>query len=253
MRICEFEGGCEKTVLAKALCTGHYNQQRLGKQLTELRYRSPDNANGGECSFSGCEKNAYARGLCRGHYSQWNRGVPLTKLWDRIRGGCSFSGCNRPHEAHGLCKAHYNQQKRGAKLQPVQYQSPKRKKRPPAARCGVDDCAQDGAHGGWCKRHNRLDEKYWQKFGMDLTEAQEVLRAQGGVCALCDHPISFTGDSISKKCTARLDHDHAGDGITVRGALCDLCNKIEGFERRGHWSLEKFAARLEAYRARGRT
>ena len=162
---------------------------------------------------------------------------------------CSFDGCWRKYHAKGLCRAHYCQKLRGTPLKPTQLH---RRRRPPTERCGVDDCGGDGAKGGWCQKHWWLDQHYWKKFALDLSEAQEILRKQGGLCALCDHQISLTAQPGLKQCTARADHDHSGDGISVRGILCALCNTIEGYDLNGHWSLEKFASRLEAYRARGK-
>ena len=152
-----------------------------------------------------------------------------------------------------LCTGHLHQKRRGWELRPLQYRSPQRKRRsPPTAECGVDDCSLPGIkRGGWCKRHYSLDDQYWKKHALTLREAIGILRDQNGLCALCDHPISFTARPGSFHPSAALDHDH--ETLTVRGILCGACNKIEGLSRGGHWSLEKFSSRLEAYRARGRT
>ncbi len=69
---CSFEG-CTKDVLAKGLCTGHYQQQHYGKPLSPLGVRAPQT-----CSVAGCEKPYLARGWCSLHYERWRlHGDPL--------------------------------------------------------------------------------------------------------------------------------------------------------------------------------
>lgn len=72
MNTCSF-ADCDKAVAAKALCQGHYRQQRLGLPLKPLRRRIV----GGLCSVEGCGRKHRANGLCGAHLERQRRGVPL--------------------------------------------------------------------------------------------------------------------------------------------------------------------------------
>lgn len=72
--ICAF-AGCDKSVDCRGLCTGHYQQQRLGKPLTPLRAYGRTG-----CSFPGCTKPHAGNGHCNGHNEQRRRGLTLTPL-----------------------------------------------------------------------------------------------------------------------------------------------------------------------------
>lgn len=52
-----------------------------------------------------------------------------------------------------------------------------------------------------------------QKYGISLEEKAELIKAQGGVCEICERPLI----------KAHTDHDHR-TGV-VRGILCPDCNK----------------------------
>ncbi len=67
-------------------------------------------------------------------------------------------------------------------------------------------------------------DRYSIKFLYRLSaeKFQEMLDAQGGVCAICGQP------PISRK---RLSVDHDHDTDTVRGLLCLHCNLILGYAR----------------------
>lgn len=65
-------------------------------------------------------------------------------------------------------------------------------------------------------RHKR-NHSYLKLYGMTLDEVEQMLTLQGGLCAICQHPIGY-----STKRGLNVDHDH----ITgkVRGLLCFGCN-----------------------------
>lgn len=95
--------------------------------------------------------------------------------------------------------------------------------------CGDDKLAVEFRHN-WrrpsgldfnchdCVGHiNRL-----AKFGITPAQYLDMLEAQGGVCAICEHPEKGVARNGRTKALA-VDHDHAtGD---VRGLLCANCNK----------------------------
>jgi hypothetical protein len=71
------------------------------------------------------------------------------------------------------------------------------------------------------------------KFGLTPAQYDDILEAQGGVCALCDAPPT-QGISL------HVDHDHRTGEI--RGLLCVRCNNALGVFRE-HPDLLRRAAR----------
>lgn len=92
-----------------------------------------------------------------------------------------------------------------------------------------------------CDRKRKSDQKYrkyrenpefykavnrrkrLQKFGLTVEEYEEMLRRQGGVCALCKKPETYIHHASRKPASLSVDHCH----ITgkVRALLCANCNK----------------------------
>jgi hypothetical protein len=74
-----------------------------------------------------------------------------------------------------------------------------------------------------CKRCVR--RPYLAKYGLTQERYDELLEAQGGVCAICQQPPSRAFD---------IDHDHnccpqgSSCGKCVRGLLCFNCNSALG-------------------------
>ncbi len=96
----------------------------------------------------------------------------------------------------------------------------------------------------WDKKHSEGDSfksaqmKY--RFGVTLEKYEAVLKAQGGVCAICAGPPSGAGERY------HIDHDHATNEF--RGLLCHLCNVALGMMRDRPDFLRKAAAYLEVRR-----
>lgn len=68
------------------------------------------------------------------------------------------------------------------------------------------------------RHRNRTREwHYRQKYGMELSDVEQMLRDQGGKCAICRCDVVLKGRS-----GAALDHCHATN--KVRGILCGRCN-----------------------------
>lgn len=69
-------------------------------------------------------------------------------------------------------------------------------------------------------RQRSLDAKRaWKlrKFGLTAADYDAIMRAQGGVCAIC-HEVPST----RRRHDLVVDHDHETN--TVRGLLCNRCN-----------------------------
>ena len=83
-------------------------------------------------------------------------------------------------------------------------------------------------------------QKYPKKFGITLEQYDEMLTAQGGVCAICKQP-----EAVSREQALAVDHDHTRN--VVRAILCNRCNRALGFFRDDPALLRAAAAYLEAH------
>jgi len=103
-----------------------------------------------------------------------------------------------------------------------------------------------------CKICTRIKVKAWRaanpevfrqtrqkmKYGITENHYQELLKKQGGVCAVCGSP-----ESGNASCR-RLVVDHCHETGAVRGLLCHQCNTGIGQLRDSAEMLEKAAAYL---------
>lgn len=70
---------------------------------------------------------------------------------------------------------------------------------------------------GSTSRNDRLRKEY----GISEAQYEALLRAQGGVCAICHRSESMRG-AHGEAQPLSVDHDHSTG--RVRGLLCDACN-----------------------------
>ena len=88
------------------------------------------------------------------------------------------------------------------------------------------------------KRLKKLREIHLRnKFGLTPEDYDDILEAQGGVCALCGYPPT-PGISL------HVDHDH-GTG-EIRGLLCVRCNNALGLFREDPDLLKRAARYVTA-------
>lgn len=118
--------------------------------------------------------------------------------------------------------------------------------------CGVDKPA--GEYRSNWRRESCLDFNCHEcvshinrlaRFGITPEQYQEMLDAQGGVCAICEGPERSTDKKGRIKAFA-VDHDH--DTGAIRGLLCANCNKGIGNLGDSVDTLISAAAYLEAAR-----
>ena len=79
-------------------------------------------------------------------------------------------------------------------------------------------------------------------FGISLAQYEEMLTAQGGVCAICKNPETALHNRT--KMPKRLAVDHCHDSGAVRGLLCSGCNTGLGNFKDSRAALEAALAYL---------
>lgn len=79
----------------------------------------------------------------------------------------------------------------------------------------------------WQNAERIRDYRLRHFYGMTTEDAQAMLAAQDGLCAVCSTPLEYP----SKQ--AHIDHDHATG--KVRGVVCIPCNTGIGHVERPGW------------------
>jgi hypothetical protein len=143
-RRCSFQG-CGRPHLARGLCRGHYEQQRLVGSLKPLRPRRRGDP---ACKFEGCGNVAVNKGLCQAHANQRKKGQPLRPLrpFYGTQGPCRFDGCAKPRAAGGFCAGHAAQYYGGRPLAPLFK---------PKVGCDFPGCMKRHFALGYCQGHWR--------------------------------------------------------------------------------------------------
>ena len=129
---------------------------------------------------------------------------------------------------------------------------------------------QPGKTSSWCKKcHIKNSEDYkrrngaarirylettWRrrlftKFGLTAEMYDQMLRDQGGVCAICKKHESAPRSKLAVERGNRrfaVDHDHKTGG--VRALLCNDCNRALGLFKESVELLRKAVEYLEKHR-----
>lgn len=70
------------------------------------------------------------------------------------------------------------------------------------------------------------NENLKHNFGISLEQYNQMLEAQGGLCAVCGKPETARSNRGDRAKLLSVDHDHATGAI--RGLLCSKCNTALG-------------------------
>lgn len=184
-----------------------------------------------ECTIEGCGRPLKAHGLCGTHLYRRSKGIPLdSEIRQYERGGvCKLDGCGAPRngDSADLCSMHYWRQKRRGDPGTAQ------RERAP------------WGEATWHDPDVSRDKKLRVEYGLTPEAYDELLRRQGGGCAVCKSP-----DPRWKRARAVrsfcVDHDH--ETGHVRGLLCSPCNRGVGLLQDSPEVLEAAARYLRAAR-----
>jgi hypothetical protein len=198
------------------------------------------------CQIDGCTRPHKARGLCQTHYAQRLRGSDFSPIRSRVREKppeCIEDGCAEPVKSKGLCKMHYQRLLRHGH---TMYRNRKK----PAKQCVIEGCdsvlyAKDLCHAHYIK------QRKWRAAGVDATRYQEMLREQGGVCAICAQPERAPDKASGKTKDLAIDHDHVTGAI--RALLCSNCNRGLGLFNDDDALLAKAQTYVLYHRQSGQT
>lgn len=204
---------CDGFMQTKGLCRSHYQQQRLGKELTPIERRAPVL----RCQADQCNRSVNYGGYCVGHRKQVERGeephaLLVGKSPNRL---CSFPECGRMARNSGLCDSHADQRRKGRELTPI-------REKGEWVLCPVPRCGREmNPFYNMCTKHRTRAKHY----GLTWDEGFKLFSRQH--CDAC-------GDLLRQ---GTIDHDHSccpGEGSCgkcVRGVLCGSCNKMLGYAR----------------------
>ncbi len=184
------------------------------------------------CSFEGCEKAAFSRGLCQYHYD--NQGHDLHHVWIQRKNRADHDPRwqifdnfledvgERPSKKHQLRRIDKSKPftKENVRwLDPIPYKQ------------GTPEYTRD--------------HQLQRQFGINLEEFNDILKEQGGVCAICKQPETRVDTRHNKLRDICVDHDHTTG--KVRGLLCAECNTTLGRVKDSIEILQSAIAYLEKH------
>jgi hypothetical protein len=85
------------------------------------------------------------------------------------------------------------------------------------------------------RQRKQRDKTLQRKYGITLEVFEQMLREQGGVCAIC-------GGTEGAK-TLNIDHSHQHGA--VRGLLCTACNVAVGFYEKYGRAAARYLSRYD--------
>lgn len=152
-------GACDRVVVARGWCSGHYDRWRRRGDVQADR-PLPERRPRGTCR---CGRPAYARGWCEAHYRRHLRGgdaaddVPVRAAEDppaALR-TCSVEGCSHKIEARGWCHGHYLRWHRVGDVRADVPLEPRVRRS-----CTVETCPNRADRDGYCQVHFKRRQQH---------------------------------------------------------------------------------------------
>lgn len=237
-RSCSVEG-CDSEVKAKGLCPAHYRMNRLHGRTHRIVGVNVSR----KCEWDGCNIPARACGYCRSHYKvarregilhpgKYQRDHPLYGMWWARRKESilvpewhedfwAFAEAvgEKPGKFYSLVTL------REGPFGPDNFEWRAHIKRNPGESKRAFHArkwqAQNERRPGWDSQRSLK-----RKYGITGAEYNSMLKAQGGVCAICHGPEKKIDHKT--RLLRRLAVDHCHVTGKVRGLLCSRCNMTIG-------------------------
>lgn len=257
MKICSVEG-CGRKYHALGLCRQHWVRQRTFGRLHKIRgIEKP------VCSVEGCVNVSDIKGLCPTHYqrnhrygrvekvrSGKQRKHPLYSMWfERKSVGALASEWldfwkfvedigERPGKNFVLIRI------RDEPYGPTNFEWKAQLKR----RSG--ETLKQWHARKWKSRREHFplyesDRSLKRKYGITLADYDEMLKAQDGVCAICEK--NETSYDTRTGGIRRLSVDHCHKTGKVRSLLCFRCNSVIGKIEESQGMVKAIAAYLQKH------
>ena len=97
-------------------------------------------------------------------------------------------------------------------------------------------------------RNQRQDKELRKKYGISLATYRKMLKAQGGVCAICHQPETLR--QYGKVRSLVVDHCHRTEKIRL--LLCNRCNSVLGLVMESRKLLREMIVYLTSQRAQAK-
>lgn len=229
------------------------------------------------CTACSKEK-VFARGLCQACYYRLRRNGTVERKNMARAAHCTHPGCERPVLGRNLCSLHYGRSQHPVSNSWKALRSRNPGNYPPewdrfdAFLADVGERPSDkhqlrriDTHQPYSKENVRwrgptgpsfaadknVYQREWslqERFGITGQQYDEMLREQGGVCAICQQPERAADRRNGQLKALAVDHDHLTGAN--RGLLCRNCNIGLGLFEDSPEFLRSAIAYLEAHAAK---
>lgn len=230
----------------------------MTRRLLQHDPEAPVTQHNANCSSDACDRKPIARGLCRRHYmKQWladqKTAMPLVPR-GRIKGGrLRTEAVKAEREAARLAVETERIAARAAlrtlKIQErldvraAQIEARKQRRTAQAEENDRRNLEKQRKSYSELGRDEKRRRKLLSKYGLTLDAFDEILVAQGCLCAICKVQLDREYDGPNKQYCPHVDHCHTSN--RVRGILCRLCNLAVGYVRDNPTIARKVAFYLE--------
>ena len=172
---------CDRKVISKNYCSGHYQRDRNGGDIsTQIqRHGSKESRKGKKCLIPGCQKYYRSGKYCLTHTMQMSNNYCKAPCNPPCRGKIIAKNC---------CWGHYQKHRKGMDIStPIRrYESKESKK---GKKCWIEGCKNPYQRNGHCSLHNNRKAN-----GTPMDAPPTLSKAeQGCLIATCDLPHSGKG------------------------------------------------------------